>query len=328
MSRRRKFGAVVALLALISGIAIGVTYPAVGSVTYALDMAVESRLAGLHTEHATVEAAGGDGTGGAGTEMAYFIGGPEDAPVIVMLHGYSSERDIWIRFAKKFTDDYRVIIPDLAGHGDTPFKEGADYSAPAQAERVAALLDALDIDEAHLIGNSMGGFIAATFGHRYPERTLSLALVDAAGVTSPHPSEMDTQIEAGHNPFLLTERDQFDDFYAMTMAKPPFLPGFVKTAKAQDYVDRREELAEIFTGFHHRFLLDENLAEITAPTLVMWGEKDQLVDPSTAAVWAEGLPNARLVTYADLGHMPMIEDPDRSAGDYREFLDEVEQSGT
>jgi pimeloyl-ACP methyl ester carboxylesterase len=127
-------------------------------------------------------------------------------------------------------------------------------------------------------------------------------------------------IEHNHNPFLVHSRREFDAFYAMTMAKPPFLPGFIKAALAQGYIDRRAELAEIFRGFYRQNMLDEHLTEITAPTLVIWGTEDQLVEPSSARVWAEGLPRAQLVIYDGIGHMPMVEIPKRSAADYAAFL--------
>ena len=94
----------------------------------------------------------------------------------------------------------------------------------------------------------------------------------------------------------------------------------LRTAIAADYVARRDQLEEIFHDFHGRDMLDARLGEITAPTLVMWGEQDRLVHPSTARVWADGIPGARTVTYPGIGHMPMVEVPGRSAADYRAFL--------
>ena len=310
--RRRLLLAVAGALA-VAGLAVSVTYPGIGRVAYAVDMRVESRLSGLHTEHADVD----------GLRMAYYEGGPVDAPTVVLLHGFSADRDLWIRFAGHLTDRWHVVVPDLAGHGDTPFVPGADYSAAAQAERVTGLLDDLDVQRAHLLGNSMGGFTAARFALQHPDRTLSLGLSDAAGVLAPHPSVMDRMLQDGRNPFLVDDASQFDDFYAMTMARPPYVPGFVLDAQAQEYADRRDELAEIFAGFHHVGLVDDRLSRIAAPTLVMWGGRDELVDPSAAQVWADGLPHARLVTYPGLGHMPMLEDPARTARDYEWFLDSL-----
>jgi pimeloyl-ACP methyl ester carboxylesterase len=145
----------------------------------------------------------------------------------VLLHGYSADKQVWVRFARPLLDRYEVIIPDLAGHGATGFVPGLDYSGPAQARRVAAMLDTLGIAKAHVAGNSMGGFITAHFALAYPQRTLSAGLIDPAGVNSPEPSDMGKLLAGGRNPFEVNSRAEFDDFYAMTMAQPPWLPGIV-----------------------------------------------------------------------------------------------------
>ena len=150
-------------------------------------------------------------------------------------------------------------------------------------------MDRLGIDRAHVAGNSMGGFVAATLALAHPERVRSLLLSDAVGVASPEPSEAEMQIRAGRNPFLLDDVADFPAFYAMTMARPPYVPGFVRAAIAADYVARRADYEEIFTDFFGVATLDDRLGEITAPTLVMWGEQDRLVHPSTARVWADGI---------------------------------------
>ncbi len=290
------------------------SYPALGRLTYRAGVLAERGLARLRSGSTEVD----------GCAMAYSIGGPTDAPAIVLLHGFSSDRDIWVRFARRLVGRYRVVIPDLLGHGDTGFVPGADYSAAAQAQRVAELLDALGIERAHLMGNSMGGFVAARFAYAYPERTLSLGLCDAAGVTAPTSSTLDAMLDVGRNPFLLDDIEDFDAFYPLTMARPPYLPRSVLQAHAQEYVRRRDELAAIFDSYSGRGMLDGRLSGITIPALVLWGAEDRLIDVSAAHVWADGLPNAELVVYDGVGHVPMMEIPERSAADYADFLDRLE----
>ncbi len=262
------------------------------------------------------------------TTLAVLEGGPADAPAVVLLHGYTADRVVWMRFAKHLVRDHRVVVPELAGHGASGFTSGTGFSAPAQAERVASVMERLGIDRAHVAGNSMGGFVAATLALAHPDRVTSLLLSDAVGVASPEPSEVELLLRQGRNPFLLDDVAAFSEFYAMTMARPPFVPGFVRAALAEDYVSRRDQFAEIFTDFFGVAMLDDRLGEITAPTLIMWGEQDRLVHPSTAHVWADGIPGARIIRYPDAGHMPMLEMPRRSATDYRAFLDRIGAVGT
>jgi len=276
-------------------------------------MAAESRLAGLRTRHADVE----------GFRVAFYEGGPATAPAVVLLHGFSGDRTLWVRFARHLAKTYRVVVPDLPGHGDTDFVPGGGYGAPAQARRVLALLDRLEIPAAHLMGNSMGGFTTAAFARQYPDRILSAHLSDPTGVASPRESVLDILVREGRNPFLMHDVRQFPHFYALTMARPPWVPGIAKAAMAEDYVRGRDRLAEIFDDFFGRDQLDEHLGEIAVPTLVSWGELDQIIDVSAARVWVEGIPGAREIVYPGIGHMPMVEIPARSARDYREFLASV-----
>ncbi len=285
---------------------------------YALITRAEARAYGLRERRVDV----GD------ADLAVLEGGPADAPVVVLLHGYTADRVVWVRFARHLLRDHRVVIPELAGHGATGFTTGTDFSAPAQAERVAALLDRLGVERAHVAGNSMGGFVAATLALARPDLVRSLLLSDAVGVHSPEPSDAELEFRSGRNPFLLDDVSLFPEFYAMTMAKAPFVPGFIRTALAADFVARRDELEEIFEGFIGIATLDDRLGEITTPTLVMWGEQDRLVHRSTAQVWADGIAGARTITYPEAGHMPMLEVPRRSAADYRTFLDRVGADAT
>ncbi len=285
------------------------TYPRVGTLVFEHGAAAEARAYGLSKRRVDI----------GGLSMVTYTGGPDDGTPIVMLHGYTADKDVWPRFARHFVDDYRVIIPDLAGHGETGFNPDWDYSYAAQSARVAALMDALGIDKAHIIGNSMGGFITAYFAIHYPGRTLSAAPVDPAGVISPRPSDMDRALQEGRNPFLISTPQDFADFYPMTMAQAPWLPGFVLDAMAQKYIDRRTQHAQIFADIQGA-LLTPDLNRLTAPALLIWGREDRLIHASAVEVWSTHIPQLQVTVMEGIGHMPMVEAPKVTATIYREFL--------
>lgn len=243
-------------------------------------------------------------------------------PVIVMLHGFSADKMVWLRFARHLTEQYQILIPDLAGHGDSPYQPEWDYSVPAQTVRVKKLLDALQLPAVHLIGNSMGGAISADFAIRYPERTLSVALVNPAGVTSPEPSLAQQLLAAGRNPFLIENRVQFDQFYAMTMAKPPLLPDIVLAAIADTYQARNKQLQKMFSDFISSPSLEAELATLKAPALLWWGDQDQLLHVSAAERWQQGIPQLQVHIFNGIGRMPMLENPAETASLYQQFLTE------
>lgn len=287
-----------------------ITYPAVGQLTYDAVSSAEARLYGLHKRRVSV----GD------TLFTIYESEGQGAPIL-MLHGFSADKDVWARFARHFSKDHRVIIPDLPGHGETGYNQALDYGISAQVERLIGLLDALKVGQVHVVGNSMGGHMAAQFALDHPERTLSATMIDPAGMPQPHPSEMRRLLAKGHNPFLLESRQAFAPFYAMTMAQPPLMPGFVLDAIADGYVARRSQLAHIFADIERPTSLPERAGEIKAPTLLLWGQQDQLIDVSAVAVWKKAMPQLRVEILNDLGHMPMVERPAETAALYQSFID-------
>ena len=297
------------LLALVFGLIRG-QYANVGHWIYANATDLEASLYGF--EQTTVDI--GE------MSLALYDNQQRGKAVIVMLHGYSADKDVWARFAKHLSNDYHIIIPDMAGHGDSPYDPSWDYSMPAQAQRLESLLNQLNIEQAHIIGNSMGGFLTATFAIQYPQRVLSASMIDPAGVVAPQLSDMAKMLMAGDNPFLIHDRQEFDDFYAMTMEQPPFLPDIVLEAMGQSYIERRDQLEKIFADFHSSDYLDQQLPQLKAPALLWWGDKDRLLHVSSVPVWQAGVPQLEVEIWPGIGHMPMVEQPARAAAKYRDFL--------
>ncbi|MFK3642733.1 alpha/beta fold hydrolase [Pseudomonas protegens] len=287
------------------------TYPRIGHLLYDASVALEARLYRLQKVPVQI---------GEETLMTYQ-GGPAQAPVILLLHGLSADKSIWLRFARHFNRDYRLLIPDLGGHGETAYAAHQDYRVPAQAQRLLRLLDACGIQRVQVIGNSMGGYIAAWLAAHAPQRISGLALFDPAGVEAPETSDLQHLLEQGKNPFLVRSRADFQHFYSLTMATPPWVPEAVLAAIAERYQARRGQLARIFAELQASPPMEPELAKIQAPTLLLWGREDRLLHPSSAQVWAKGLPQAQVQLWEGIGHMPMVERPVRSARLYQQFLE-------
>ncbi|MDX1451624.1 MAG: alpha/beta hydrolase [Oleiphilaceae bacterium] len=302
------------LMVLLIAVATSPWWPtSVGHVLYEQSGMLEARLAGLEEQQVDI----GE------MVMSVHVQRQSDKPALVLLHGFSADKNVFNRFARHLKDDFTIVIPDLAGHGKTGFNSAWDYSAAAQAERVVKLMDKLDIAQAHIMGNSMGGFISAVFALNYPERTLSATLIDPAGVRSPQASDMEKMLAQGRNPFEIDNREQFDAFFAMTMARPPWFPDVALAAVAEQYQARKPELRAIFEGFHGKGMMDEQLHRITAPTLILWGAQDRLIHVSSAQVWAKGIANSEVHIWDDIGHMPMMEIPAESASRIKTFINKI-----
>ena len=304
------------MLLLVVAIAVFVawswlSYPAIGHWLYDLNMAAEAKLYRLHKIVVPI------------TEMTVstWQGGPYEASSsVLMLHGFSADKNIWLRFARHFVGNYRVIIPDIAGHGETGFKAGGGYDIALQAKRMIQLLDVCGVEKVHVIGNAMGGYMAAWLAATYPDRIVSLALIDPAGVAAPEVSDLERHLAKGHNPFLIHSKEEFQRFYAMTMTQPPWVPGVVLDAIAQRYEQACDELEEIFREYRASAPMEPRLPDIKCPTLLVWGRKDRLIDVSSVAIWSKGIDDLRVEILEGIGHLPMVEDPSHTAQVYREFL--------
>jgi abhydrolase domain-containing protein 6 len=146
--------------------------------------------------------------------MAYLQNSRQsEREAIVMLHGFGADKSSWVRFARLMDSRRRLVIPDLAGHGESTQEISLEYGIHQQAIRLQEFLTALGIEKAHLIANSMGCAIALQLAVTKPQTISSLVLMDAAGVERT-PSRLQIQItETGRNP--MTEIKNVDDYRSM-----------------------------------------------------------------------------------------------------------------
>lgn len=276
---------------------------------------VERQLAGLTLKQAQV----GD------LSIHYYEGGPANGETLLMIHGFGANKDNWLRFAKHFTARYHVIALDLPGFGDSS-KPDASYDVGSQVERVAAFAKALGIAKVHLIGNSMGGHIAALYAARYPEQVLSAALLDNAGVESPQKSEMFQRLERGEpNPLVVKTPEDFPRLLAFVFVAAPPLPEPLQQHFAQQAMTNSALYEKIFSHLVERYIpLEPELPKIEAPTLLLWGDQDRVLHVSSIEVMRPLLKKPSVVIMKDCGHVPMLERPEETAMHYQAFLDQSE----
>lgn len=261
-----------------------------------------------------------------------YLERPGDGPVVMLVHGFSANKDTWLRFAAELPADYRIIAPDLAGHGDTPAPANGDYTLTRQAQRLHALAAHLGLQQFHILGSSMGGAISAIYASQYPQQIASLTLMNAAGVDAPNPSEYMQALEQGRNPLIATDKDSFDYRWDFIMSRPPLLPWPLRPALVRQTIERRAINEAIFAGMlATREQLaaanfDQQLtANVTMPVLIIWGAEDRVLDVSAVDAFKQRLPQAETEIYEGIGHLPMFENPQESAGRYQRFINAVGQ---
>lgn len=252
----------------------------------------------------------------------YYRGGPSTAETLVLIHGFAADKDNWLRFSRHLSDDYQVIALDLPGFGDSDHPAGS-YDVGTQAERLASILEAMGIDKAHVLGNSMGGHIAALYAARYPQRVSSLALFDNAGIDAPHKSELFQRLESGAaNPLVVRSPQDFQRLLQFVFVEPPYLPESLKQYLAEQSMANAAHYDQVFQQLVERYIpLEPELPKIQAPTLLLWGRQDRVLDVSSIDVMQPLLAKPSVVIMDNVGHAPMLERPEESARLYRRFLD-------
>ena len=258
-----------------------------------------------------------------GDKMVYAESDNVTGEPLLLIHGFGGNKDNFTRIADKL-EGYHLIIPDLLGFGNSSKPMTADYRADAQATRLHELMQAKGLaSNIHVGGNSMGGAISVAYAAKYPKEVKSLWLVDTAGFWSAGVPKSLEGATLENNPLLINSKEDFYKMYDFIMYKPPYIPKSVKAVFAQERINNKALDAKIL----EQIVTDnvEERAKIIAkyniPTLVVWGDKDQVIKPETTDLIKEIIPQAQVIIMNDVGHVPMVEAVKDTANDYKAFRD-------
>jgi pimeloyl-ACP methyl ester carboxylesterase len=241
--------------------------------------------------------------------QVYWTGG--QGSVLVFVHGAGDESGTWSSVAAPLVSRYRLVIPDLAGHG-----RSAPATGPLSVGQVLSGFDAVmqhaAREPAVLVGNSLGAWVALLYARAHPDRVARLVLVNGGALKGDRPDLSlipKTRAEAAQ---LMTQlRD----------ARSTTIPGFVLDAVVQETQSGPiGRLAQTAAGMD-AFLLDGRLDEIKAPVDLLWGESDKLFSLGYAHRMMAGLSASRLTVIPACGHVPHQECPSR----FQTLLDGVLQ---
>ena len=254
-----------------------------------------------------------------GVRIHYQEAGDEDAPAIILIHGFISSNLIWSNTLLPLANaGFRVIAPDLPGYGYSDKPRHARYTINEQARAVQRLMDVLGIGTATIVGASYGGAIAATLALDYPERVEKLILVGA--VTNdeakkklllrvsrlPVVGDIVTPLFLGSRWIL---RKRMQSMYRR-MGKPI----------NERMIASRHHLLE--TANTHRAMIrtarhwsanriEREASLIRQPTMLVWGDEDDHIPLDNAVKLRDALPNARLIVFRNCGHLPPAEHPEK-----------------
>jgi len=257
--------------------------------------------------------------------------GPREDPApIVLLHGTSDSLHTWGGWTGALARDRRVIRVDLPGFGLTGPAPDGDYRAENYVRFVGALLDALDVQQCVLGGNSFGGWIAWETALALPERVRALVLVDAAG----YPLESQS-VPIG---FRLARVPGLNRLLQSVLPR-----GLVESSVRNTYGDPSRVTPELVDRYYELTLREGNraalaqrfaagrhspdtgrIAAIAVPTLILWGGRDRLIPLANGERFNREIAGSRLVVFPELGHVPQEEDSEATVAAVAEFLSAIE----
>jgi pimeloyl-ACP methyl ester carboxylesterase len=258
-----------------------------------------------------------------------------EGPPLVFVHGHSGNWTNWLENIPHFARSRRVIAPDLPGFGFSEMPRER-ISIENYARFLGRLLDELGVESAPVVGNSMGGFVGAELAVKEPARVEGLVLVSAAGLSTKY---------MGFSEELLRRRwfrafARATNAYASipearleTLVRRPRLRRAVLSRVARHPLPAplaREFLrgsgrpaAPFATDALVDYDFRDHVKQIRCPTLLVWGDSDQVVPVESAELYAEAIPHAKKVILQDTGHVPMAERPEEFNRLLEEFLAEL-----
>lgn len=254
-------------------------------------------------------------------EIFYEIRG--SGPPVVLLHPFPCHHEFWNPVAEALDSRYRLILPDLRGHGDSEIGEG-----PALMQKhvgdVARVLDAAGVAKAAFVGCSIGGYILFEFWRRFRERVTSLALCD----TRPQSDTADGRanrlkaaaavLEQGTEPFIESMIPKL-----MGRTTVSTRPDLVDGARAMMRKMSAEDISLVLRGMAERPDSVADLKSINVPTLIVIGEEDVLSTVADGELMRQNIARSELKVVPKAGHYAPWEQPELVGKVLRQFLDDA-----
>ena len=267
----------------------------------------------------------------AGLAARYLVAGA--GPPLLLLHGDGESAHDWRRVIPGLARTHRVFAPDLPGFGGSARPPG-DSSPAAFARFAAAFLDALGIERATVVGNSLGGLVALRLALAEPGRVSALVLADSAGLgraVNPLISSLTwpvygeaaiawartplgaRQRARGRGALLFGRPERIPDDWVAEQVRLARLPGFLEATLAA--------LRATTGPTGQRDIVLDRLPSLTMPALVVWGVRDRVFPLQQAREAVARLPQGRLTLLPDCGHLSPVECPDAFLAAVSQFLE-------
>lgn len=239
-----------------------------------------------------------------------FEAGSLTATPLLYLHG-THLGNLWLEYHTALARQFHVFVPDIPGFGLTErpdwMRDMSDYILYFRD-----LLDALGLKQAHMVGHSLGGWMVAEFAVWYPERVSKLVLSNSAGIRVKGSPIGDL--------FAMNPQETIAICFDNLMAAAPLMSTEMNTDFLIKMYNERMTLASLAWNPNYDPKLERRLAQVTCPTLIVWGKNDRLIPPIYGETLQQVIPGSQLLILEGTGHMPMFEMHEAWANAITRFL--------
>ena len=239
-----------------------------------------------------------------GAKIYYQEAGDAAKPTVILLHGLGSSTVSWQLNIAALSANYRVIALDQIGFGKSD-KPPLKYRVGTYVDFLDKFMSELKIEKAHLVGNSLGGWVAALTAIKYPNRVEKIVLADAAGLK---PREVDLKQIYALN---YSTRDEVRQLLKLVFFNQAV---FGSELFVDQSMNVRVQAGDGYTINsliesikREEDFLNNRLSEIKKPTLIIWGKQDGLLPVADAEIFNKGITGSELAIFDQCGHVPQVE---------------------
>jgi pimeloyl-ACP methyl ester carboxylesterase len=245
-------------------------------------------------------------------------------PVVLLLHGVGLTRAVWREVIPGLVTQFRVIAPDLRGHGRSPNPPGSSFTFPELEGDVLRLLDAKGVDSAYVVGHSGGALLALRLALDHPERVRGLVMISGSAYTDTHTRSIAQRWNE-------TYEKEGADAFGLRILKDLYYPDWIEAHL--DFADQvREAVKHQDFGPATRWSLamskfDEKsrVPGLKMPTLIVQAMDDQVVDASHGRILRQSIPGAQIRILPETGHMVPLERPKETVEAIASFVRSAEE---
>jgi pimeloyl-ACP methyl ester carboxylesterase len=258
-----------------------------------------------------------------GAEICFDVAG--SGPPVVLLHPFPVNREFWLPIAQFLSTRYRLIMPDLRGHGDSSLGED-----PATMQKLAAdvgrVMNAAGVDRAPIVGVSIGGYVIFEFWRQFRDRVSALVLCNTKAVADT-PEARAGRLQAAEDVLQRGTEPFFEGMLQKVLgeatrhARPDLVEGALRMMRKMS----AEDVAGVQRGMAERPDSIPTVKTINVPTLIITGDEDTLTGIPEAEVMKQSIRGSEMKVISKAGHYAAWEQPEEAGRLLRQFLDSTQR---